>query len=475
MSSAKSKSDRGCSSQGITPAAGLAQGSPPLDAVPHRDDEHDDACSPLDQPGDSHLALPQSSSKTPVPDKNVALRPAMPPKEATEAPAALKQASSKYGRAVTLQDRFLTVQSHVKAERDTVITEFDSLKKSLAHFVDLFETGDSLNADSAFVSSLKLAHNQIVADGKVFEDQMGKVIKEEQTLGDLEYKLGELLQELLNLLGSCFPGVQWTSKAPVLQDSPSSQAPQSPNLQPIESEYYDKRGDVRLLRDQLYNHLAEFEQPAEEEVANAFTSTHANPPTQMVDEPSSQSGPSGYRSRWQSEHGRMQSDLVNAESELKRLWHACKDAGINVGDLSIELTGTPGLAAQTPPLEPDEPPVELDTPPFLRLDSGGFVSQLLKDFRWPDRGALVAPTLPNLGDLGEKRDFIERWVGELPDTVFGSRATQFDHVISASKKDSDWLEVRKEGQDGVPSNDDVAKTAEVAAGPDREALPEGEP
>lgn len=433
---------QGCSSQ--TPEAGLASGITPYDAVQDHVNHYNVRRFQGARRG-GHLDLPESLPNT---RKNEALDTAMPPEVTVESPPELDQAFAKYGKIVTLQDRFLMDQTRLKSERDTAITIFLGLKESISRFVELFAINDGEIGHSSDIGALQVARDQVIADGKAFDNQMSLVIKQEQSLGELEYRLGELLPDLLDVLGSCFPSFQRRGRAQLPRDSSRSRPSTSPAMETMETQYYEKRGDVRLLRDQLFNHSAEIDQLAEGQDTAAFAFTQSSSPLKPTDRSQLPNRQSDASMRWKTEHERMQNNLYIEEKELERLWHVCQDAGIDVGHLSIELPATPRLSAHSSPVEADHDAVELDTPPFLRFGSSGIVSRFFKDFRWPRRGSLVTPTLPSLTDLADKRDFIERWVVKLPDNLLGSRWTEFGHVTADAKEDSDWTKVHRNERRG---------------------------
>lgn len=448
MNSLSSIPDRGCSYQIETQQPGLARRSSPSDDGQRRNDGHDTA-DLLEGHHGGELDTFKSLPKTPVLGDSEALAPAMPPEALAESSALLQQAFAKYGRIVKLQDRFLTVQSRLKSERDTVVAEFHGLKDSIAQFVQLSGTSDAQTTNLTHSSALKLARGQIVADGQAFDDQMRKVIDHEQSLGRLEYRLGELLPDLLELLGSCFPNNESRERRAPSSQSSRSPSPKPPTLTTAEDEYYDKRGSVRLLREQIFNHTDETDEPSDDHITSTYASTQANPPTQVIETPVVHFQQPSYHARWQAEHDKMQSDLIKEEQELKRLWDVCQDAGLDVGELSVELAATPKLEARSPVVDANQEAVELDTPPFLRLDSGGVVYRFIKDLRWPDRGRLLPSTVPNFTEMAEKRDFIERWVGKLPDTIFGSQSSEFKHIVADSAHDGGWGHVHRIDPNGA--------------------------
>lgn len=420
-------------------------------------------------------SLSNLSPKTTTTSKGRILREPMASEDLVKAPAWSEQAFAKYGKIVKLQDRFLTDQSRLKAERDTLLARFHDLKESLAQYVQLSESRKGKTDKILYTRNRKTAHDQLVTDGQAFENQMHLVIEHEQSLGKLEYRLGELLPDLLDHIGTCFQSGRPTRGESSSGSSSRSRPPSSPDLDPLENEYYDKRGDVRLLRDRLFNHLSELQRLAEDPLANVFTSTRADAPTQVTEDSGFHSQQSAFRDRWQTEHEEIQHALHEAEKQLKRLWDACQDAEIDVGQLSIELSGTPKATARSPPLEAGQDVVELDAPPFLRLDPHGMVSRFLKDFRWPERGAFIPPPSPDPPDLAEKREFIENWVGKISDTIFGSvvepsTAVEVAHTVSTPKHDPDWLLVHKIPDDVTSLKDDGIIRAEHTTMPNQDGL-----
>lgn len=393
---------------------------------------------------------------------------AMPPKGTAESLSALEQAFAKYGKIVTLQDRFLIDQTRLKSERDTAIANFQVLKESISQFVQLSATDKAEATCSTTIKALEAAHDQVVADGARFDVQMALVIKQEQALGELEYEVGESLPNLLDGLAACFPSLKWKGKKSLSREPSWSRPPTSPALEPVETEYYEKRGDVRLLRDQLFNHLAELEVLREHESADTPASKQSHPLVQMTDQTEVQNQQSNTLARWKIEHEKLQDHIHSEETELKRLWDICQGAGIDVGQLSIELSSTPQVSARSPPLEPAHEQVKLDAPPFISVNSNGTVSRFFEGFPWPERGSLIPPALPNITDLAAKRDFIERWVVKLPDTLFGSRWTEFDHVVAESKQEPDWLDMHRDPRILRSSRSDEGLRSRHASTPDGE-------
>lgn len=337
-----------------------------------------------------------------------------------EAPSWAKAAFAKYEKVVKLQDRFLTDQSRLKSERDTAIAAFHRLRDSRAQYRKLLKPGKGKKNGVALKASRKAAYEQLVADEQAVEDQMHLVIKLEQSLGKLEYRLGRLLSELLDVVGSCFPNTTPKRLESLSGKSSRSRSPVSPVLDPLEDAYYNQRGKVRLLHDRLLTHLAEWQHSADDEIPENFTSTQANPSTLATETSAFHSQRSAVRDRWRTEYETLQQQLLLEEKELKRLWDACQATQIDVGELPIEHAESPKATAQSPHVEAEQDVVKLDAPPFLRLDSDGMVSRLFKDFRWPTRGGFVPPLFPDVQDLAGKREFIENWVGKIPDTIFGS-------------------------------------------------------
>ena len=420
--------------------------------------------------------LPEISSDDVEPSKPDITATAMAFKDQADEPAWPDEVFTKYGKIAKLQDRFLAIQTRLKSERDTARVRHDDLKESQSQFASILEPKDGQKAKQAQIKSWQAAYPQLLTHQQAFDEQMQLVSDMEQSLSKLEYRLAKLHPELLDMIDACFKS-RWPPARRSLRSSSTSRRPSSPNLSPLELEYYDKRGDVRLLRDRLINHTTALQGPPDDQ----FPARVA--PTQVTGDSGFYSQHSAIRERWKIEHRAMQLKLNDAEVGMRQLWEACQEAGLDVGQLSVESSGTPKAGAHLVQYEPEDlGTIELDSPPFLPLNTHGLAPHFLKDFRWPQRGAFTASPIPDLTDFAEKRDLIEKWMGKLPwgkEVVFGANvdsmpAVEFDHTVSTPKSDQEWSSVHRIPDDIVSFKSYVMVSAEKRIAPNGEPLQQAE-
>ncbi|KAK3719954.1 hypothetical protein LTR37_004077 [Vermiconidia calcicola] len=359
-----------------------------------------------------------------------------------------------YRRIARLQDRFLTTQTTLKSERDSLQRVWHSLKQSqLAAFVA--PTGRSKNWNTS-AKRRKEIYDKLVVDQEAFEAQMKKVTDLEQSLSRLEYKLAKLHPELLELLDVCFMDSQRTASGlPSSSSQHSGKA--SSGYHQLELEYYERRGEARRLRDELRDHEMELQTPPDDPDEQSSLLLPDNHPT---DHSGSYFYSAGFRARWQSEHEAVRCGLQEAERQLTESWNACHAANLSVGRLSLELVSTPKIVPQDG--EPDTlDQIDLNEPPFLLHDHHGFLPRFLRNLRWPQREVSATPLIGELTKFAEKRDGIEKWVAKLPlgrERAFASGdgyppLVEFEHTLSSSKSDPAWMTVTRRPSDDLASND----------------------
>ncbi|KAK3712231.1 hypothetical protein LTR37_009093 [Vermiconidia calcicola] len=356
-----------------------------------------------------------------------------------------------YRRVAKLQDRFLTTQTTLKSERDSLQRLWHSLKQSqLAGFVA--PTG-GFRYRTMPAKQRKEIYNKLLVDQEAFEAQMQKVTDLEQSLSKLEYKLAKLHPELLELLDACFNASQRTASG--LPSSSSQHSGKTTSeYHPLELEYYERRGVARRLRDELTDHQMELQTPPDEQSSAPLLDNH---PTDYSD---SYLYSADFRARWQLEHEAMQLELQEAERKLTESWNACHAANLNVGRLSLELVSTPKIVAQEEEQD-DVGKIELNEPPFLPHDHHGLLPRFLRTFRWPERGVSGTRLTGELTKLAEKREDIEKWVAKLPLGKGMASASgngyppvvEFEHTVSSSKSDPAWMTVTRTPGDELVSND----------------------
>lgn len=351
---------------------------------------------------------------------------------------------AKYQKIAKLQDEFLILQTSLKTERDMAASILQRVLDARGEVSSLPRANGRLKRSAAARKHWKQAQDRLIEDERQHQHQMTLVSDMEQDLGKLEYKIAKMLPEFLQMFQQ---QSDFDHKASARQSSQASDQSQrtSSGLDPLELEYYDKRGTIRRLHDELADLEAEFQTPSHEAAAALVPSI---PPAHESSLPNFQGD--ANRSQWALHRNSLLSELDRAEKDLTRLWHECQAAELDVGRLSIELSGPFEILDHSSGYSPHHgTAIDISAPPFLPQNSNGLVPRFLQGLRWPQRGVTASPLIAELTKLADKKHDIERWMSKLPTgTIAGaapnySDLVEFEHSVSVTKSDPDWSIIHK--------------------------------
>lgn len=425
---------------------GNARGRPPA--------EHIDASPPL--PHKVENANPDEAQKDEVP-------PSVPRQTRSNGPLSgttiisgetakvrTRQASSKdvlftkYRKLAKIQNKFFTLQTTLKVERDKLQANSRSLTASQNQLKDSLSTSrSSKKRRSSREKKSRDAYDRSVAEHSAFQRQLQRVNDLEQDLSKLEFKLAKQQPELLQIVVNYFStdALEGLDEVPEELQSPSR--PSSPQLHPLELGYYDQRGYFRRLRDELLDLCNEEVQEGTEAYQQMTPDVN-----EEIDRRTTE---------WQLEYDLLLQKLELAEHDLREKWSECQALGLDVGPLSSEIRMTPEHSAQLDPFDiPSE--IGLDLPPFLQQDRRGALPSFLRGFQWSQRPVQSESSTKMAG----KHNEIESWMSRLPFTtqtpsgVDYEPLAEMEHVISASRSEPTWYFVDPVCKDDfvwVPNNE----------------------
>lgn len=369
-----------------------------------------------------------SRGLTQAEDKVPGGRTAVPAPEDREVPVnSSRDTLIDYGHLAESIHRFCIDQSQLKWDHDTGLAMLENLEQSLT---SLQSEGRSARVSSNTTSKTQVSEEQFASDVQKFKDHMKVVFDRHQSLATTAFRLGEKLPALISPL---FPRLQRERQQNPLEGPPRetispSEAP-SDVVDSRQVDYEEKRGDVRLARDQLDNHLSERTELILEYGTHQQGYAHPydlNAPTETSIEGTQQRSP---LVQWSDEHIEMYRKYQEDERELLRLWKICKDAGLDVGNISDEISVAVGTASSSAEQEGIDPSI----PPFVNVNEDTALSRYFKERSGANHGAIISESTPTARNRFKTRELVDNWQGDIPDSAPSPEAPDTPASMTTSK------------------------------------------
>lgn len=363
------------------------------------------------------------------------------PKPVRPSETRLGEAFDMYKRILKLQHKFFEAHTRLNSERDAIKPRLDRLNETLSYLGDLLgrfaDSGCSKSEDTLWSNACV----QFRAGRQSFQDQMHVVDDQEQQIDNVLYRLAKLEPEFLQVMNEYFKDEEHLQARPSPPSSLRSRS-SSRTLDPLEQQYYDKRDDVRALKERLIDRRAHFQVPSDMRPTTTASST------------ADQYVQSAAFQKWENEHEGILEELLAAEEQLATLWRQCQDANFDVGMLETESPGAaePSLLSRTVGQREAEP-TQPDIPPFLPQDRHGVLPDFLQDIDWGKQRERIVPYIEEVTKLTGKREFIEDWVNRLK--AEPPEAVEFEHSVSPLKSQPEWNYVRRAADDKAIADDYV--------------------
>lgn len=247
------------------------------------------------------------------------------------------QVSKVYKEIIDLQDGALGAHITLCQSKELVKLKLQHMRESLSEVrLLLSSTSDSSSSSSSSKArdAWRTKCDQFSTDGVALEHHLHALDTQEAKLMLLLYTLAKKQPDLLRTLDDYFRIRR------EVQDTVFGASAPSSTIEPLLQEYYDKRGNMSILREQLQDLRLDIE---EESCAVEHFGREESLRKNSLPE------------LWQKYQARLKK-LQAAPFELKQTWLACQDAGLDVGGLGPEVA-----------LAPDEfsAPLSLSAQPFV--------------------------------------------------------------------------------------------------------------
>lgn len=375
------------------------------------------------------------------------------------------QAFQIYNKIAKLQHKFFGIHTRLNSERDALRPRLNNMNEALSNLGQLLEQSFPCEIPASNEYLWKTAHDQFVTSQQSFEDQIQLIDDLEQRLGKLLYRLAKTEPEFLQVVDACFKRERQGEDGASTTGSFNSRS-SSLLLNSLEQQYYDKRGDVRLLRERLINHKADLQALLDEQAVSLASTTGDD-----------NLRPTASQKQLEIEQKAILKELHIAEEEMVLFWNQCQNAKLDVGELDMENHLTERATAQSADRDLQESElVDLDLPPFLPNDHHGSLPGFLRDIGWSTRPERFLPYIEGLAKYARKRQFIEDWVGKVPLSKFASPGPiEFEHKITSPKSEPDWAYLHWISDDVGLATDYIMVEKEDEAAPDGAILESREP